>query len=171
MCFSLFLLGFILCGTLCASWTWLAISFPMLSKFSEIISSKTFSDPFFSSSSSGTPTLQMCILYSPRGLWDYLQIFSFFPLYSALQQLFSLFYVELTYPFFCLTAGPFLPTLLFFHSFLHLTWFCLDLYIPFWWSGTGACSQLVFCEVFWRYIPSASVERDALPSPLVLLLS
>ena len=93
MCLSLFLLGFILCGTLCASWTWLAISLPMLSKFSAIISSKTFSDPFFSSSSSGTPTLQMCIFYSPRGLWDYLQIFSFFPLYYALQQLSPLFYV------------------------------------------------------------------------------
>ena len=39
MCLSVFLLGFILPGTLCASWTWLIISFPMLGKFSAIISS------------------------------------------------------------------------------------------------------------------------------------
>ena len=51
MCF----LGFILYGTLCVSWTWVTISFPMLGKFSTIISSNIFSDPFFFSSSSGTP--------------------------------------------------------------------------------------------------------------------
>ena len=39
MCLSVFLLGFILPGTLCASWTWLTISFPMFSKLSAIISS------------------------------------------------------------------------------------------------------------------------------------
>ena len=33
MCLGMFLLGFILPGTLCASWTWLTISFPMLGKF------------------------------------------------------------------------------------------------------------------------------------------
>ena len=32
MCLGVFLLGFILYGTLCASWTWLAISFSMLGK-------------------------------------------------------------------------------------------------------------------------------------------
>ena len=37
MCLSVFFLGFILPGTLCASWTWLTISFPMLGKFSAII--------------------------------------------------------------------------------------------------------------------------------------
>ncbi|XP_054943217.1 UPF0538 protein C2orf76 homolog isoform X1 [Physeter macrocephalus] len=30
ICIDVFLLGFILYGTLCASWTWVAISFPML---------------------------------------------------------------------------------------------------------------------------------------------
>ena len=40
------LLGFVLPGTLCASWTWLTISFPMLRMFSAIISSNIFSDPF-----------------------------------------------------------------------------------------------------------------------------
>ena len=39
MCLSVFLLGFILPGILCASWTWLIISFLMLGKFSAIISS------------------------------------------------------------------------------------------------------------------------------------
>ena len=54
MCLRVFLLGFILYGTLCASWTIFAISFSMLGKFSTIISSKFFSYPFFFSSS-GTP--------------------------------------------------------------------------------------------------------------------
>ena len=48
MCLCVFLLGFILYETLCVSWTWLAISFPMLGKFSTIISSKIFSYPFIS---------------------------------------------------------------------------------------------------------------------------
>ena len=41
-CLSVFLLGFILPGTLCASWTWLIISFPTLGKFSANISSNIF---------------------------------------------------------------------------------------------------------------------------------
>ena len=59
----MFLLGFILYGTLCASWTWLTISFSMLGKFSTIISSKIFSCPFFFSSSSAAAAaklLQSC---------------------------------------------------------------------------------------------------------------
>ena len=40
VCLGVFLLGFILYGTLCASWTWSAISFSPLGKFSTIISSK-----------------------------------------------------------------------------------------------------------------------------------
>jgi len=42
---SMFLLGFILPRTLCASWTWLTISFLMLGKFSAIFSSNIFSGP------------------------------------------------------------------------------------------------------------------------------
>ena len=42
----MFLLRFTLNGTLCASWTWVAISFPMLGKFSTIISSNVFSGPY-----------------------------------------------------------------------------------------------------------------------------
>ena len=47
MYLGMFLLGFILYGTLCASWTWWTISFSMLGKFSTIISSKIFSYPLF----------------------------------------------------------------------------------------------------------------------------
>ena len=46
-CLGVFLLGFILPGTLCAPWTWLTISFPMFGKFSAIMSSNIFSSPFF----------------------------------------------------------------------------------------------------------------------------
>ena len=68
MCLGVFLLGFILYGTLCASWTWLTLSFSMLGKFSTIISSKIISYPFFFSSSSGTPIIQvlLCLIFSQR---------------------------------------------------------------------------------------------------------
>ena len=46
MCLGVFLLGFILPRTLCASWIWLTISFPMFGKFSTIMSSNIFSGPF-----------------------------------------------------------------------------------------------------------------------------
>ena len=92
MCLGVFLLGFILYGTLCASWTWLAISVSMLEKFSTLISSKIFWYPFFFSSSSGIPIIRMLVL-GPRGLWNYPQFFSFFLLFSALQKLFPPFYL------------------------------------------------------------------------------
>ena len=46
MCLSMFLLGFILYGTLCASWTCVTVLFPRLRKFSAIIYSNIFSGPF-----------------------------------------------------------------------------------------------------------------------------
>ena len=58
MCLGVFHLGFILFGTLWVSWTWVIIYFPILGKFSTIISS-IFSWSFFLSSSSGTPMIRM----------------------------------------------------------------------------------------------------------------
>ena len=83
MCLGMFHLGFMLFGTLWVSWTWVAISFPILGKFSTIISSSIFSWPFFLSSSSGTPVIQMLGLLplSQRSLWlssFLLILFSFF---------------------------------------------------------------------------------------------
>ena len=70
MCLGVFLLGFIMYGTLCASWTWLTISFSMLQKFSTIISSKIFLYAFFFSSSSGTTVIQILVhlILSQRSL-------------------------------------------------------------------------------------------------------
>ena len=56
ICLGVFLLGFILPGTLCASWTWLTISFLTFEELSAIISSNIFSGPF-SLSSSGNPIM------------------------------------------------------------------------------------------------------------------
>jgi len=69
MCLGVFHLRFVLFRTLCVSWTWVAISFPILGKFSAINSSSIFSWPFFLSSS-GTPMIQLlgCLTLSQRSL-------------------------------------------------------------------------------------------------------
>ena len=59
MYLGVFCFGFILFGTLWVSWPWVIISFPIIGKFSTIISSSIFSWPFFLSSSSGTSMIQM----------------------------------------------------------------------------------------------------------------
>ena len=86
MCLGVFLLGFILYESLCTSWTWVAISFPMLGKYSTIMSSNIFSDPSFSlffwdpySSNVGTFNIV------PEVSETVLNSFHSFFLYSALQ--------------------------------------------------------------------------------------
>ena len=91
MCLGVFHFGFILFGTLWVSWTWVAISFPILGKFSAIISLSNFSWPFFLSSSSGTPMIRIlgCFTFSQR----YLRLSLFLLiLFSSLLHLFPPFY-------------------------------------------------------------------------------
>ena len=94
MCLGMFLPGFILYGTVCASWAWLPISFSMLGKFSMIISSKIFSYSFFFSSSSGTLVIRMLVRFIvPEVSETILSSFHSFLLYSTLQKLFPPFYL------------------------------------------------------------------------------
>ena len=93
MCFGVFHLGFILFGTLWVSWTWMIISFPILEKFSTIISSSIFSWSFFLSSSSGTPMIWM--LGHLTLSWRSLRLSSFLLIrfcFSSLTHLFPPFY-------------------------------------------------------------------------------
>ena len=94
MCFDVFFLGFIVYGTLCASWTWVTISFPMLGKFSTIISSNIFSDPFFFSSSSGTPIIQMLVhlVLSQRSLRLSSILFILFSLFCSLAVIYTILF-------------------------------------------------------------------------------
>ena len=59
MCLGVFHLGFILLETLWVSWTWVIISFPILGKYSTIMSSSIFSWSFFLSYFSGTLMIRM----------------------------------------------------------------------------------------------------------------
>ena len=88
----MFLLGFILYGTLCASWTWLTISFSTLGKLSTIISSKIVSYPFFCSSSSGTTIIQMLVhlILSQRSLKLSSVLFILLTLFSSSEVIFTI---------------------------------------------------------------------------------
>ena len=102
MYLGIFPFGFILYRTLCASWIWLTISFSMLGKFWNIISSKFFSYPFFFSSYSGTPIIQTGgVWYCPRSVGYYPQFFSFLLLYFVFRSYFHHFIFQLTDSFFC----------------------------------------------------------------------
>ena len=101
MCLGVFLLGFILYRTLCASWTCLAVFFSMLGKFSTIISSKMLSCPFFFSSSSGTPIIQMLmhLILSQRSLSIFSSFHSFY--FILLFRSYFHFIFQLIDSFFC----------------------------------------------------------------------
>ena len=104
MCLVVYHHGFIVFGTLQVSWTWVAISFPILGKFSTIISSSIFSRSFFLSSS-GTLMIRMLghLTFSQRSLrWSSfpLILFSFFFL-CFIYFHHSIFH--LTCPIFCLS--------------------------------------------------------------------
>ena len=105
MCLGLFLLGFFLCCTLCTSWTWLTISFPMLGKFSTIISSNIFSVPFFFFSSSGTPpyNLNVCAFNVVSDVSETVHSFHSFFFILLCGSYFHHSILQLTYPFFCLS--------------------------------------------------------------------
>ena len=89
MCLSVFRLGFILPRTLCASWTWLVIFFPMLGKFSASVISLKLSLQIFSQ------VLCLFFFWEPYNadfaafnvlpdLLGCIHLFSFFFLYSVL---------------------------------------------------------------------------------------
>ena len=86
MCLGVFHLGFMLFGTLMVSWTWVAISFPILGKFSTTISSSIFSWPFFLSSSCGTLMIRMLghLSLSQRSVRLSSFLLIFFPFTSCL---------------------------------------------------------------------------------------
>ena len=110
MCLGVFHLGFILFGTLWVSWTCVTVSFPILGKFSAIISLSTFSWAFFLSSSSGTRMIQMLghFTLSQRSL----RLSSFlFILFSFLLS------VHLFPPFYLLPHLSYLLPLLFYYWF------------------------------------------------------
>ena len=60
-CLNVVIFVFILFGTVWVSWTWIFLSFPMLGKFSAIMSSNMVSNPFLLSSPSGTPILWISV--------------------------------------------------------------------------------------------------------------
>ena len=80
MCLGIFLLGFILSGILCTSWTWVSISFPLLGNFFSYCLVRYFlRSLFYLSSPSGAPIMQIlvCLMLSQRslGLSPFLFIF------------------------------------------------------------------------------------------------
>jgi len=119
MCLWMFCIGFILFGTLWVSWTWVIISFPILGKFSTIISSSIFSWSFLLSSS-GSPMIQMLghLTLSQRSLrFSHLNLFSFFLSDSFISTILSSTSLVLSFASISLL---FVPSRVFFISFIAL---------------------------------------------------
>ena len=115
MCLGVFLCRLILCGTICASWTWVTVSFPRLVKFSAIIPSNIFSGPFSLYSPSGTPItwILMCLMVS--------HFFSFFFLFSSSDFPYSVF--QLTDP---LGLYIYIHIYIYIHTYIYV---CIYVYI------------------------------------------
>ena len=87
MCLGMFLLGFIPPWTLCTSWAWLTISFPMFGKFLALNSTHIFLRSFLSSPSwISIMRLLVHLMLSQKSLRVPSFFFSFFFLYSLLRQ-------------------------------------------------------------------------------------
>ena len=85
------------CVRLCDSWTWQTISFPMLRKFSTIISSKVFSVSFFlcSSETPITQTLVSLILsYVSSHSFSFIFLFSSYFCHSVLYLTYLFLYLS-----------------------------------------------------------------------------
>ena len=101
MCLGVLPLGFILCGTLGTSWTWLTISFSFGETFNYNLLKKFPHTLSFSLLLLGPLQFNCwCIWYCPRGLWDYSQFFSFF-LLLLFRSYFHHFICQFKDSFFC----------------------------------------------------------------------
>ena len=103
MCLGVFLHGFILYGTLCASWTSLIISFPILGKFSTIISSNIFSLSFFLFFFWDPYNLNVGAFNISEVCETVLNSFHSFFFILLCSSYFHYFIFQVTYPFFCLS--------------------------------------------------------------------
>jgi len=96
MCLGVFLHGFTMYGTLCASWTWLTIFFPILGKFSSVIFKHflicfLFLFLFYDTYNSNVGAFDIVPVVSETILFFF---FPFFLLYYALQKLFPTCYLS-----------------------------------------------------------------------------
>ena len=118
ICLGVFCLGFILFGTLWVSWTCVTTFFPILGKFSTIISLSIFSWPVFFFWDSYDSNVAFNIVPKVcEVVLIYFNSFFFFPL-CFIYFYHSIFY--LTYPIFCLHFLQLVPSRVFFISFIAL---------------------------------------------------
>ena len=157
MCLGVFLFGFIMYGMLWTSWTWVAITFPMLGRFSTIISSNIFSYPFFFSSSFGTPIIWMlmCLMLSQHSLRLFSFLFYFFSFILFHLNYFHHSIFQLIYPFFCFSSSLLVTSIMFLISVIALfiadwLWVGLD----HWLVKVSWLEELVLCSGGWRWISS-----------------
>ena len=102
MCLSVFLLGFVLSGTLCASWIWLTISSFFLWKFLTIIASKIFSYPYFLFFFRGPYNSNVAVfIIIPEASETILHSFHSFDFILLFRSYFHHFIFQLTGSFFC----------------------------------------------------------------------